>query len=54
MKESNKTISEDLAFRIIIEIDSKDGNKQNFLLCTKRINMTINAYHDMIVDVLKT
>lgn len=45
---SNKEISDDLAFRIIIEMDSNTKNKGNFRRCADGINLSVNNYHEMI------
>ncbi|RED26929.1 serine/threonine protein kinase [Flavobacterium cutihirudinis] len=51
VKMSNKEINDDLAFRIVIEIDSKSRNKGNFQRCVEGINLNVTSYHDMIADL---
>lgn len=46
-----KDISDDLAFRIVIEIESNSRNKGNFLRCVEGINLSPNNYHTLICDL---
>lgn len=49
---ANKDISDDLAFRIVIEIDSNPNNRNNFFKCAEGISLSINNYHTLIVNLL--
>ncbi|MFK7114088.1 protein kinase [Flavobacterium oreochromis] len=49
---ASKEITDDLAFRIVVEIDSNPINKSNFFRCAEGISLSITNYHDLIVDLL--
>lgn len=50
---ANKKISDDLAYRISIEIDSNtDRNKYNLNECVDRIHLHISSYHELIENTL--
>lgn len=52
IRMSNGDINENLAFRIAMDIDLNNKNKINFQKCASQINLSINAYHKLIQEVL--
>ena len=54
IKMGNKQITENLAFRIALDIDIEGKDcKYDFKMCAKQLHYTISAYHEEIEEVLK-
>jgi len=54
IKMGNNQITENLAFRIALDIDIEGSDcKYDFKMCAKQLQYSISAYHDEIEEVLK-
>lgn len=53
IKMCDSDIDDSLAFRIAMDIELESNNKNNFIKCVDRINLTIRSFHNEIQRVLK-
>ncbi len=52
VRMANSDIDDNLAFRISMEIELNERDKNNFKGCVRQISLTTSAYHQQIKDIL--